>query len=350
MKQYMKGLSAVLLAGAICVLGGTGCSAEQDTPAVSATVLISNTAEPSQEPAETTALTEEVPVEPESAFPVTVTGFDGMEITVSSANRIVSLSPATTSVLIQEGALPRIIGVDDASRGTGEDVQKLGSEQNPDTGAIIAMEPDIVFSSRGTPSEAVDAMRQAGIPVICAEAATFGEVPDSFLLVGQITGLESAGAALVSQLQTTMEDVAAASPATKPSCYYVISFGSDGNWTSGPGSIMNSLIEAAGGSCVTVTGPAPQYEYPVEELVEANPDCIIYASSAGSYSSLVEAPGYRDLAAVKNGKVFAINASTVTVPGTNLNEALLSVSSIIREAAQGPAPEEQPAGDETAVD
>ena len=342
MRRQIERICSAVMAGAVCLVIGAGCSDLQTAESPAPTTVLTNTAQTIDTPEPTTV--QPATPTPAPAFPVTLTGYDGAEAVISSADRIVSLSPVITSIRVQEGAGPRVVGADEASGGLG-DVTRVGTEESPDTDAIIALSPDLVLVGQNTDGDVTDALRAAGVPVLCAEAGSFGEIPDSFLLVGRAAGVEDAGAALTAQREMTIGDVAAARPAVPPSCYYVMSFGRNGNWTSGPGSLMNALIEAAGGVCVTEGGPEPSYEFPVEELAAVDPDCIIFASTAGSYADLIESEGYKDLTAVRNGRVFAIREDLVTEPGPSINEALLSISSILNEASETPAEQDGAAPD-----
>ena len=108
-----------------------------------------------------------------------------------------------------------------------------------------------------------------------------------------------------------------------------MSYGDMGNWTSGPGSFINTMIEAAGGKCVTEDAAAAWLEYPVEDLVKANPDIILLDSSMGSTDDIASAQGYADLDAVKNGKVYSIDADVFTRPGPRIAEAIATISDIV---------------------
>ncbi len=91
-----------------------------------------------------------------------------------------------------------------------------------------------------------------------------------------------------------------------PAAYYVLSYGEAGNWTSGPGSFLNAMIEKANGVCVTKDGidgeTATWMQYSAEAIVDQNPQVLIVSSMAGGLEGLREAAGFKDLDAVKNRK------------------------------------------------
>ena len=104
--------------------------------------------------------------------------------------------------------------------------------------------------------------------------------------------------------------------------------GEYGNWTSGEGSFINSVIEMAGGTCVTAGSEIEWLEYPVEDLVVANPD-ILLVSQWVAEADLVAAVGYADLAAVKEKQYFFINPDIIERPGPRIAEALQAIQGYI---------------------
>ena len=60
----------------------------------------------------------------------------------------------------------------------------------------------------------------------------------------------------------------------RPTVYYVMGIGEYGNWTSGEGSFINTAMELAGGICVTAGSPVPWMDYPLEDLIIADPDIV----------------------------------------------------------------------------
>lgn len=269
----------------------------------------------------------------QAGFPVTITDLDGTEVTIDSADRIVSLVPSCTSILEAEGAAARIVGTDSDSMEI-QGAELCGSYAAPDLEKVTALNPDVVFAAGKLQADAVSRMRDLGLTVVCAEATKWEQVPLSFELIGRAAGETENAADLVAQLQDAEKQAEQQQPAEKPSCYYVLSYGDAGNWSSGPDTFINTMMEMAGGVCVTEDAPVAWPEYTTEQVVAFNPDCIILASSAGSYEDFIRSPGYADLNAVKSGRVYEIDADTVSQPGPNLAEAVLSMSAIMNTAAE----------------
>lgn len=327
-------ICALMLLFAGCSPTRTFTSATE-APAAEAADAAAASAAPTEEPepAETPIAELE---DASTSYPVTVTDLSGFESTVASAERIISLTPSNTEILIAVGAADRVVGIDEESTDLLPEVEVTGDYTGPDAERIVALEPDVIFAGNRIQQETIDQLRSMGLPVIVSEATQWSEVGESFELVGKVTNENEAGAQLNLQLQGTIADVEALAPLEQLTCYYVLSFGEGGNWTSGEGSFMNDMIVFAGGIPTTQGTASTWLDFPLEDLIAADPDCLIVSSEAGTYADLQEAPGYKDLRAVKTGQVFSINADIVTRPGPGLNSGLLAVSGILNAAAAGP--------------
>lgn len=270
----------------------------------------------------------------DGTYPVEVTDFLGDTTTVESSDRIVSLSSSATQVLLALGAGGRIVGLDSYSEQYLPGVEVVGDYTGPDLERIVALEPDVVFAANKIQRDAIDQLREMGVAVIAAEPTEWNQIPESFELIGQAAGNTAGASDLSKQLDETVREVQDNAPSELLTCYYVLSYGNAGNWTSGEGSFINTMIEYAGG-VPTTKGKAPSWlEYPMEDLAADDPQCIILSSDAGTIEDFVSTPGYETLGAVTNGLVFLVDADLVNEPGTSLNAGLREVSYALQAAAQ----------------
>ena len=110
--------------------------------------------------------------------------------------------------------------------------------------------------------------------------------------------------------------------------------GEYGNWTSGKGSFINSVIEMAGGECVTANTDKEWLEYPIEDLVTADPD-ILLVSQTVAETDLVAATGYADLTAVKDKHYYFIIPDIIERPGPRIVEAFKTIQGDIETYLAG---------------
>ncbi len=319
-RKIISLLVCVLLALAVFA----GCAQHAPTASQSTEATQSASAAPSEQ-----AQSSEQP----DAVGMSVTDMAGNEVTVAKADKIVSLTPAGTEIVCALGAEKQLVGIDAFSNypQSVASLEIMGDFNGPDVEKVAAAEPDVVLAGTGLQSDAVDKLSELGIAVVVVEATTFEDIPKSIELVGKILGMEDSAKQVTEGINTVVKNAQDKKPTEEKTVYYAMSYGDMGNWTSGPGSFINTMIELAGGKCVTENQSAPWIEYSMEDLVAANPDIILLDASMGSTEDLKLVAGYKDLDAVKNGNVYAIDADVFTRPGPRIGEAILTISEILNK-------------------
>lgn len=268
-----------------------------------------------------------------SASPVVVTDMSGNTVMVDSAEKIVSLTPAGTEIVCALGAEDKLVGVDDSSDypRSVDKIEVVGDFNGPDIEKIVALEPDVVLAGNMLQHDEIDQLTALGITVVSIEATAFEDIKKSITMVGKILDASQEANKINKKIDEALKEAEENKPEKSPTVYYAMSYGDMGNWTSGPGSFINSMIEAAGGTCVTADAQASWLEYSLEDIVAANPDIILVDSSMGSAGDIENAPGYEDLDAVKKGHVYIVDADVFTRPGPRIAEAVKAVSEIVNQ-------------------
>lgn len=317
-----KKIITLLLSTIFCIAVFLGCA--PSAPAASETPAPSQAPSASAEPSETAASSD-------SAAGISITDMAGNEVTIAKADKIVSLTPAGTETVCALGAAKQLVGIDAYSNypEITQSIEVVGDFNGPDVEKVVALEPDVVLAGNTLQQEAIDNLKKMNIPVVSVEATTFEDITKSITLVGEIVGAQDEAKQLVDGIDQIVKTAEESKPAEAKTVYYAMSYGDQGNWTSGPGSFINTMIELAGGKCVTEGQEYPWIEYPMEDLAVANPDIIIVGANMGSTADLSTVPGYKDLDAVKNGKVYTVDADVFTRPGPRIGEAVLEISEIL---------------------
>lgn len=316
--------TAVLL---VCVLAVSGCAApvaaspSASAPASAVASAPASSAVASASPAASQA---------EGAV---VTDMLGNQVTIKATDKIVSLAPSTTEALFALGAGDKIIGVDSSSNYPEEAKSKeiVGDFNGPNVEKIVALKPDVVLGGNTLQKEQTEQMQKLGLTVVSTEAVAYDDIPKSIELIGSVLGKEAEAKAIVDKISAAAAQAKEKAPKEAKTVYYVMSFGDSGNWTSGPGSFINSIIEACGGVPVTKDAPAPWIDYPMESLVKADPDILLLASDTGTLDDLKKTQGYSTLSAVKNGTVYVVNADILSRPGPRIADAITMVSGLLNK-------------------
>lgn len=264
-----------------------------------------------------------------ATFPLTVTDSTNTNVVFSKAPmRIISYSPAATEVLFAVGAGSQVVAVDKFSnypKDTGALPKVEYSKPAPEP--AVALNPDLVIMASQQEGQ-IPQFRALGLTVLLLkEPANLAGVLDQVRLVGRITGHASDGDQLAASMQQRIDAVAAkvaklpAGPA--PKAFYELT--ADG-YTVGPASFIGSLLQTARLANVAekTTGAFPQVSS--EVVIAANPDIIFLADGmAGGTESLATVkvrPGWANLNAVKNGRVYVVDSDVFSRPGPRIVDAL----------------------------
>ncbi len=327
----MKKLLALTLGVALAVMAFAGCAPAQQAAQP-------ETAESAQASAEVSVDAQAEKTQEQSAAAEQILDMAGNPVEpVEVTDRIVSITPAGTEIVCAMGLGDKVIGVDAFSNYPAEEIQGaeiVGDFNGPDVEKIVALEPDIVLCGIGLQVDAMEQLKKLGIPVACVEATTFEEIPTAISLVGKLMGTELEADMLnkmIEEAATKAKEQAKDMQENPVSVYFAMSYGDMGNWTSGPGSFINSMVELSGGEAVTADAPDTWIEYSVENLATSNPDLILLASDGGTVEGLKAAAGYQDLDAVKAGNVHLVDADVISRPGPRIVEAIETISSLIAE-------------------
>jgi iron complex transport system substrate-binding protein len=325
MKKSIVIISAILL---VCVLAISGCASGSPAASISPSAATAV----SQSAAASVAASAS-PTASQPAQSGTITDMLGNQVTIKSTDKIVSIAPSTTEILYALGVGDKIVGVDAYSDYPAEAKTKtiVGDFNGPSVEKIVALKPDVVFCGNTLQKDQIVQMQKLGLTVVATEAVSFDDISKSIELMGSIMGKQDAAKAIVDKINAAVAGAKQKTPKTQKSVYYVMSFGDAGNWTSGPGSFINSIIETCGGVPVTKDAKDVWLDFPMESLVKADPNIILFASDSGKLEDLKKAQGYSGLTAVKNGAVYTVDASILSRPGPRIADAITMVSDLLNK-------------------
>ena len=259
-------------------------------------------------------------------FPVTVTDDAGRQVTIEARpDRIVSLAPANTEIVAALGAIDRLVGVTTLCDYPAEvaGIEKVGDFVQPNLEAIAAAEPDLVLVTTGVQTEIIDKLEGLGASVVAIDPQSLEGVYASIATVGDAIGEPGAAKAVAESMRLQIGQVSDSVESAPVRCF--IEIAQDPLFTAGAGTLMNELIEVAGGeNVVTEEG---YVAYSIEQLVQADP--AVYLATKGSMSDpadIGERPGYGELTAVDEGRVYVLDDNLVSRPGPRLAEGVLEIA------------------------
>ncbi len=267
---------------------------------------------------------------------ITVVDDLGYRVTVKRyPKRIVSLAPSNTEILFAIGAGNRVVGVTKYCDYPPKAVKLIkegkiaiiGGYTTVNIEKVVELKPDLVVASYGNGIETIQKLRSLGIPVVCLNPKNLTQVMHDIWLLGVLTGEEKNASKLISWMKRKIYEIEriVSKAKSRPTVVHII--WNKPIWVSGRGTFVDELIRLAGG--VNAVKKKGWVEISKEELLEMNPDVIIVNSGGGMggkgkalYNWLIHDPVLSKLKAVKEGRVYVINADIVSRPSYRLVYAL----------------------------
>ncbi len=272
--------------------------------------------------------------------PVTLTDGLGNKFTLDKIpQRIISLAPSNTEILYAIGAGGQVVGRDDLSNypDAAQQVPSVGGGFGQlDTEKIVSLQPDLVLAAAITAQDQVQALEKLNLKVYYLPNPTDLEGMYANLeTVAQLTGHLPEAQALIQSLKSRVDAVEkkVAPLSDHPLVFYELD-GTDPNapWTSGPGTFIDSLIDMAGGSNVGHILKSDWAQMSAETLIQQNPDIILlgdYTYGNVKPADVMARAGWKDIKAVKDGKVYPFNDDLVSRPGPRLVDGLEALAKLL---------------------
>lgn len=238
------------------------------------------------------------------------------------ARRIVSLVPSATDIILALGAADRLV-----ARTEYDTDPRLAHLPNVGGGLTASLEwltaakPDLVIAWPDQRARSQVAQLTAmGIPVYASGVETLAQARSGVQRMGAMLGLGARADSLVAHNDSALAGVRRhVASATRPRVLYVVGF--DPPFIAGPHTFIDELIAIAGGSNVFADAQSLWPQVSLEEIVRRQPDVVILAgggSEAPPPRRLAALNGWRELAAVKSGRAYTIDASLFNRPGPNV--------------------------------
>jgi len=271
----------------------------------------------------------------EKGSAMTITDSLGRNVTLpEKIDRIISLAPGNTEILFALGLGDKVVGVTDYCDYPEEakNKTKVGGFKTVNTEKVVSLSPDLVLITGGIQESIVKELERLNLTIIVLDPKNVSGVISSIKLVGDATGKTKEAKNITESMEKRMKNVTErVGNASRPRVFHVTWH--DPLMSASNGTLINELIELAGG--VNIAGNA-KTKYPVyslEVLVEQNPEIITVSSEMGGGGATVD--GVKEmlkdenLTAVKNNRIYDIDSNLVDRPGPRIVDGLEDVAKII---------------------
>lgn len=255
-----------------------------------------------------------------------------------AAERIVSLNPSLTAMLLALGAGDRIVGIDDRSaqqQTSLAHLPRVGGLFNPSLESVVGLAPDlVVLVPSAQQRDLRTRIEELGIDVLELPSISLDEVLASLEALGELVDERHAARERVAQIRAAFA-AAERSSAGRPSPRVVLALQRDPLYVVGAGSFLDAMLGAAGATNLGAALGGPYPRAGLEWLIASAPDVILDASEDGQDAAAYWSR-WSSLPAVASGRVVALPPAEVTLPGPYLDRGLQRLVTALR--APGAAP------------
>lgn len=261
-----------------------------------------------------------------AVFPRTITDSSDTKVTIPAPpERIVSLSPAATEILFAIGAGERVVGTDKfsnypeaAGKTTKVDYSK------PDPEAVLALNPDLVVMVTRQ-KEQVQQFRALKLTVLyIEEAATVQGVYDSIAFFGQLTGQDAQASQLVLNMRERVNTITSKlTDVTRgPRVFYEVT---TDLYTASPETFIGSMLTLLKAQNVAAGASSRFPQLTAEAVISADPEVVLLADAKftnENVDTVSARPGWANMSAVKNRRIYPIDDDIASRPGPRIVEAM----------------------------
>jgi iron complex transport system substrate-binding protein len=258
------------------------------------------------------------------------------------ARRVVSMNPSLTRILVALGARDALVGVDEFSARQEPAVAsppQVGGLYSPSLEAVVGLQPDLVVLVPSVEQRDFrDRLRALGFPVLALDPVRFDDVLETIRALGARVGREREAGARLDAIRRARDAVArAAQGRPQPRAVFVLQ--REPLFVVGAGSFLDEMIRVAGARNLGAELGEIWPRTSIEWLVGAAPELILDSDSDPEPARDYWAR-WPSLPAVAGGRVVALAAGEVTLPGPDLDRALLALARAIQ--GEAPAPDALP--------
>lgn len=264
----------------------------------------------------------------------------GAPITLpAKVERIVSMAPSTTEILIDLGVADKIIAADTNTQKDGLLKQNIPyfDMMKPDAEKLIALKPDVVFisgMSNAKGNTPFSPLIDAGICVVnIPSSSSIEAIYLDIAYIAAVVKQEGNGAKIIANMKKEIEAVrkkgASIAQDKKKTVYFEIG-AAPYMYSLGTGTFINEMIEIIGAQ--NILADQKSWVSVSDEMVLAkDPDVILTNVNyiPNPIDEIMARAGWASLKAVKGKKVFGIDTNSSSRPNHNIIKALKEMAKAV---------------------
>lgn len=248
--------------------------------------------------------------------------------------KILSLAPSNTEILYALGLGDQIIGTTSHCDypNDAKTKQKIGSWITQTADQIKSLKPDLIFTCYFLPAE-LSNWKGPG-EIVHIEPRTLEDIYLSIITIGHKTGTKEKAERIIAKMKADIAELKAKNKDLKGKKMRVYME----EWPKPPmvsGNWVPELVRIAGGLPIIAKKGQPSGEFPFPILERENPDVMIFHwcgfGKRFNKQMVLARPGWSELKAVKNDKIFVIDDSLINRPGPRIVEGIRSIQEILHK-------------------
>jgi ABC-type Fe3+-hydroxamate transport system substrate-binding protein len=244
------------------------------------------------------------------------------------ARRVVSLAPSLTEILFAIGAGDAVVGRTTYCNYPPEarSVPVVSDMSTPNYERLVALKPDLLLLTFvGNSNASYDRLVDLGLRPFALSAQTIPGTLGAIDTIGALVGHSQQARELSGTIAATIDSIGRLASGRAPVSAFIVLDRSPLMTVSG--GFINEALAIAGGRNIAAGDPAAYPRYSREEVLRRNPHVIIVPSDSAvtSASLLASFPEWRDLDAVRLGRIRSISPDILFRPGPRLGRSVVAL-------------------------
>jgi len=179
---------------------------------------------------------------------------------------------------------------------------------------ILLLKPDIVFASTLNRQKDLDILKRNNINIyILNKMHSYNDICEHFIEIGKIIGKQDSALSIINKSKAKIKQLRNnIKPLIKDSLNIFFQIGEKPIFAIIPNTFMNDYITFAG--CKNILYDLNKGTVTKESILNRNPDIILITTMNNNYKTDNMWEKYTELKAVKNNKIFILDAKTASLP------------------------------------
>ncbi len=263
----------------------------------------------------------------------------GNEIEVpKNINRIISMAPSTTEILLDLGLGDKLVAIDHNAKGIkglNEGIPQFDM-MAPDIEKMANLKPDLVFTSGMSnldgKAEPYKPLKNLGVCVAdIPTSSSIKDIREDIVFIANLTQTSEKGIEIIKNFDSAIDNITliGSNIEDKKTVYFEIA-AAPNMYSFGSGVFLNEIIELVG--AINVFSDRESWMSVNDEaIVSTNPDVILTNVNyiEEPVNEIKSRKGWENIKAVKNNEVYYIDSNASSLPNHNIVKAMKEIAKAV---------------------